>query len=70
MNAVALCYGCHSHLGGNPELHREWYRDQIGEDNYRLLELRARKITKFTPSDLEWLYQRMKDRLRELDGKG
>lgn len=69
LNAVALCYGCHSYLGSHPEEHRRWYREQIGDEAFTLLEMRARKVTKFTPADLELLYQQMKARLRELEGR-
>jgi len=40
-NCTALCYGCHAHFTGNPELHRIWFRNRIGETAFDLLMLRA-----------------------------
>lgn len=41
INADAQCAGCHNFLGANPELHREWKLDRIGEKAYALLRMRA-----------------------------
>jgi hypothetical protein len=39
-NTEALCYGCHSYLGGNPmEFHR-YYLEKIGQEKMDALELR------------------------------
>ncbi len=40
-NCDALCAFCHEELGKNPELHREWKLQQLGEDAYMKLRIRA-----------------------------
>lgn len=37
-NCEALCYGCHSHMGGNPALHRERILEKLGEELYQILQ--------------------------------
>lgn len=39
-NATALCHGCHSYFGANPELHRQWQASNMGV--YRLESLQER----------------------------
>lgn len=36
-NARALCFGCHSFMGGNPHEHTEWFLAQIGEGMFQIL---------------------------------
>tara|TARA_R100000963_G_C4637373_1_gene101273 strand:- start:845 stop:1228 length:384 start_codon:yes stop_codon:yes gene_type:complete len=39
-NTEALCYGCHSYLGGNPvEFHR-YYLEKLGQEKFDALEKR------------------------------
>ena len=39
-NTEALCYGCHSYLGGNPvEFHR-YYLEKLGQEKFDALEQR------------------------------
>lgn len=40
-NAFALCTGCHTYLGSNPNEHREFARKRLGERKFDLLTLRA-----------------------------
>lgn len=40
-NCDALCAACHNFLGANPELHREWKLQRIGEQAYMMLRVRA-----------------------------
>ena len=40
-NASAHCFGCHAELGGNPEIHREWKLQRMGEEAYMKLRIRA-----------------------------
>ncbi|MCR4319774.1 MAG: recombination protein NinG [Candidatus Brocadiaceae bacterium] len=54
-NCVALCGGCHIHLTGNPELHRQWYRGRIGNSAYDKLEYQHSKAGHFTENDLKLL---------------
>jgi len=39
-NCEALCYGCHSHLGGNPILHTEHKKSKLGEKKFDELMIR------------------------------
>ena len=39
-NTMALCYGCHSYLGGNPQEHREFVLNRLGQKKYDALQRR------------------------------
>ena len=39
-NCQALCYGCHSYLGGNPQEHREFILDKLGQKEFDALQTR------------------------------
>ena len=41
LNANAHCHGCHSYFTANPELHRQWKLNQIGQVEYDKLMIRA-----------------------------
>lgn len=55
LNCVALCGGCHIHLTGNPEEHRQWYRQRIGAEAFDRLEYQHRKAGHFNMSELALL---------------
>jgi hypothetical protein len=40
-NCRALCYGCHSYVGGNPTIHRREMIDRLGAGLYNILLDRA-----------------------------
>ena len=65
MNVAALCGGCHLYLGANPEEHRRWFINHIGEKEFDLLE--ARKVmTGKVDKEAVRLYLQMK--IKELNG--
>ena len=39
-NTMALCYGCHSYLGGNPQEHREFVLNRLGQKEFDALQQR------------------------------
>ena len=39
-NCQALCYGCHSYLGGNPQEHREFILNKLGQERFDALQTR------------------------------
>jgi hypothetical protein len=39
-NCQALCYGCHSYLGGNPQEHREFILNKLGQERFDALQKR------------------------------
>lgn len=41
INVVAHCHGCHAFFTANPELHRQWKLNQIGQTEYDKLMIRA-----------------------------
>jgi len=45
-NCQALCYGCHSYLGGNPQEHREFVLEKLGQERYDALQQRRNKTLK------------------------
>ncbi len=45
-NTMALCYGCHSFLGGNPQEHREFVLARLGQERYDALQQRRNKTLK------------------------
>lgn len=50
-NAVAHCYGCHSHLGGNPRLFDEWARNYLGEDTLEAMRQESATVSNLTEQD-------------------
>ena len=45
-NVIAACFGCHRKFTENPEIHREFFMERLGEANYNILMLRANKFKK------------------------
>jgi len=43
-NAFAHCFGCHRHMGSNPDDFREWVENKIGMENIQLLRERRDDI--------------------------
>lgn len=43
-NCEALCYGCHSHLGQKPALHRDRKLKLLGQEAFDALQQRANDI--------------------------
>ena len=39
-NCQSLCYGCHSYLGGNPQEHREFVLNRLGQKEFDALQKR------------------------------
>lgn len=65
-NVSAHCFSCHTFLGGNPELHRQWKLKQLGQSAYDLLMVRAqttqKKDRKLTLIICKELYRKEKSR--------
>ncbi len=68
-NVSAHCFGCHTELGGNPELHRAWKLKQIGQKRYDILmvraETRAKKDRKLAALICKKLYEEEKSRFEQ-----
>lgn len=46
-NCTALCWGCHQYFDGtNPEAYREFKINQIGEERFKKLRIRAETLVK------------------------
>jgi hypothetical protein len=45
-NCQALCYGCHSYLGGNPQEHREFILNKLGQERFDALQKRRNTALK------------------------
>ena len=41
-NCDALCFGCHQHFHSNPKEYHDWKLKQLGEEKFKLLEIKAR----------------------------
>jgi hypothetical protein len=41
VNLSALCMGCHRHFTANPELHRAWMLERVGEAELGWLRRKA-----------------------------
>jgi len=42
MNGAALCYGCHSYLGGRPSEHLAWFAAKVGLEEIERLKRTAK----------------------------
>lgn len=65
-NAVSLCRGCHQYFGEHPDLFKAFMFARLGEVKYNALALRAKRVTKFTRFDLEWIHEDLKRQLKAL----
>lgn len=72
-NAFCLSHAVHLYFTSNPIHWTEWVKRQLGEDRYHVLYRMAHTPRKFTPREIEGLYQHYKaelERLREARGNG
>lgn len=69
LNCVALCYGCHMYLTGNPQAHHEFMRLRLTARQLDLLEHRARAVCKRNQAERELLYRELRRRLGVLQGE-
>jgi len=58
LNAVALCYGCHSYLDRNPDEKYAWYFDALKKTSNQVL--------KFTKDQKQELKEKFKQMTKEL----
>jgi hypothetical protein len=69
-NASAHCHGCHAFFTANPELHRAWKLNQLGQLAYDLLMIRAdsrqKKDRVLTAMIYKALYEKEKLRYEQL----
>lgn len=66
-NAAAHCFGCHRRFTENPLEFAAWIRRYLGDVRYEALQLRHSQIAKRTKSELEALYQHLKNELAALE---
>lgn len=59
LNAVSLCHYSHRYFTENPAAFIAWIKSRIGEQAYDELERLARQPRKFSPREMEGLYQHM-----------
>lgn len=69
-NAEALCYGCHSHMGGNPVLHTERIREKLGPHLFDALRERAQstelgRMAKRQEKEIRKHYRRQLEAVRQ-----
>ena len=62
-NCEALCYGCHSYLGGRPTEHHEYYLDKLGEERFE--DLRKRKNDHKSGSRKYYLSKEFRKKIKE-----
>ena len=55
-NAVGLCGGCHMYFTANPEEHREWFVNHLGQEGYEILNARARVPARYIDKEAILLY--------------
>lgn len=66
-NLDAMCYGCHRYIEGDKQgWYKEYKLQQLGNEGYEKLEIRAYGITKFSIQDLEMLYKIFQEQLRKV----
>jgi len=65
----AQCYNCNINLRGNTLEYRRQIIKLYGEGYDEVLETQARKIMKFTPSELENLMKELGGKIKLMEGK-
>ena len=63
-NAAGLCGACHIYFGANPEEHRQFFVQRLGQDRYDLLD--ARKRTPARYMDKAGIRLWLKEEIRKL----
>lgn len=64
-NTAPLCYGCHSHIDGNPFKKIEFFLEILGQERFNRLNERAETLKKV---DKESLLKEYTERLNQLEG--
>jgi hypothetical protein len=62
-NTEALCYGCHSYLGGNPVEFHKYYLEKLGQERFDALE--QRKNNKKSGSRTYYLSKEFRATIKE-----
>lgn len=75
LNAFAHCFFCHQHLGGNPELFRDWALEQLGEGAIQILRERQQdtnlgKLVRKAKKQVAFHYKSEYDRMKQLRAEG
>jgi len=65
-NAFCLSHATHRHFTENPIAWTQWVKGKIGAERYQLLYRMAHTPRKFSPRELEGLYQHYKRELERL----
>ena len=62
-NAFSHCTGCHRHLSANPVEFTAWAKNQMSEDKFDELTLRANGIKKYYKAELEEMLEHLEAQL-------
>ena len=65
-NVYAHCFGCHQKLGSSPHEFRSFVFEQLGEDRYDALVLRANKPRKYSKAEQKEMQAHFKAQLEHL----
>lgn len=65
-NAAGLCAGCHMYFTSHPLEHLEWFKQQLGEEKFDMLNSRMRDMSKVDKAVIE-IYLKVK--LKKLEVK-
>lgn len=63
-NCTGLCFGCHKYLGNEPEEHKRWFTEHIGQEEKDKLDARIRHNGK-VDEEAWWLFY--KQELKNID---
>ena len=66
-NAVAMCFPCHQHYGGNPIEGGEWARKYLGDDVVDALIKLKNTPFKKTKIGQDAIYSELKAKIKELE---
>lgn len=59
-NCSGLCFGCHQYFHENYDEFTEWLKQRLGEEEFDLLNSRARTPARFIDKNLLWIYYKNK----------
>lgn len=71
-NCDAICYGCHRAIEGDKQKgswYYNWKLQQLGEEEFEKMEIRARSYAGFSVFDLEILLKICKDQYGDIKGR-
>lgn len=68
-NAASLCFACHNKVAEDPDLHRRFFIERLGEGGYQLLIERKNFIKKWLKGEKDEMNAFYKKQLKDMENR-